>query len=304
MKISVLLSVYNGMPYLSDAVNSVLEQSMTDFEFMIIDDGSTDGTSEYLDGLKDSRLKIFHQENKGLGKPLNKWMKQCSGKYIMRLDADDRCHRDRLKKQAEFLEKHPKTVLVGCQYQIFSNTGTGHTSSLPTNNADIVGGMLKDWHTISHPTIMFRKTLLDSIEGYAFSGPGEDWSLLLDAARYGELAVLPDVLYYHRIHHNSNAWKGTSSTLAGLEYAQKRYHSFKKDNIEYSDEDFLKYWNNRSLFSKLKTRTRTISSELYREAILNRIEKKQFQYYIRLSLAALLDLNKTIGAIIKKIKSD
>lgn len=295
------MSVYNGMPYLKDAVNAVLSQTVENFEFVIVNDGSTDETKAFLDDISDPRIRIIHQENKGLGKPLNKWMKQCQGEYIMRVDADDICHPMRIEKQLTYLEKNSDVILLGCQYQVFSDKGKGHVSTLPLDNETIVQGMLNSWHTISHPTIMFRQSLLNDIDGYSFSGPGEDWSLLLDAARYGKLAVLPDMLYYHRLHHSSNAWKGASATITGLEYAKKRYQSFKDKKTEYSDKIFLSEWNNRSWFKKQLTAMKAISAQFYREAILNKIEKKHITYYYKLLIASIFDLNKTIGAITKKI---
>lgn len=300
MKVSVFMSVYNGMPYIIEAVNSILNQTATDFELFIVNDGSTDNTREYLDKINDNRVKVVHQKNQGLGKPLNKWMKQCKGEYIMRADADDISNLDRIEKQADYLDKHIDTVLVGCQYQVFTNIGKGHISTLPMDDHSIVSGMLNGWHTISHATIMFRKSLLNNIDGYTFSGPGEDWSLLLGAANYGKLAVLPDILYNVRLHHNSNSWKGATGTIAGLVYAQKQY-SLKEKGIEYSDKEFLQEWSNRSPLKRLLTQLKTISAQLYREATLNKIEKKYLKYYAQLTIASLFDLNKTTGAIYKKI---
>ncbi|NOY16161.1 MAG: glycosyltransferase, partial [Gammaproteobacteria bacterium] len=276
--------------------------SFQDFEFIIVDDGSTDETASYLDTLDDPRIKVIHQKNMGLGKPLNRWLKSCKGDYIMRLDADDICHAQRAGKQLEYLENNPDVILVGSQYIVFSNKGEGHVSRLPTRHEDIVNGMLRGWHTLSHPTIMFRRSLLDHIEGYVVTGPGEDWSFLLDAARFGKLAVVNEALYSYRLHDGSNAWQGVENTLAGLEYAKLRYEMFLHCNTEYDIDEFWCQWNGRSPIRKLGTRMKAISECVYRRASLNKIEKKYFSYYVRLLLASILNVNKTASAITKRLR--
>ena len=301
--VSVFMSVYNGGDYLAVAVDSVLRQTYKNFEFVIVNDGSEDGTADYLDKLTDERIKVIHQENQGLGKPLNKWMKTCKGKYVMRLDADDICHETRMEKQVAFLENNPDVILVGCQIQMFSDKGKGSVSSLFTDHESILSGMLNGWHTQSHPTIMWRRSLLNHIPGYAFSGAGEDWSFLLDAARFGKLANHPEVLYYYRLHESSNAWKGAKRVQAGLTYAIKRYQHFKQTGNEYPLDDFMREWSQRSLLKVIHTEFQAMSAVLYRKAMLANMEGRRFPFYLKLGLAAALDPGKTVGAIRKKLKS-
>ena len=301
--VSVFMSVYNGGEYLAVAVDSVLKQTYTNFEFIIVNDGSEDGTADYLDGLSDQRIRVIHQENQGLGKPLNKWMQTCKGKYVMRLDADDICHKTRMEKQVAFLESNPEVILVGCQIQMFSEKGKGSVSSLFTDHESILSGMLNGWHTQSHPTIMWRRSLLEHIPGYAFSGAGEDWSFLLDAARFGKLANHTEVLYYYRLHESSNAWKGAKRVQAGLTYAIKRYQHFMKTGNEYPLDDFMREWSQRSLLKVIHTEFQAMSAVLYRKAMLDNMEGRRIPFYVKLGLAAALDPGKTVGAIRKKLKT-
>lgn len=299
--VSVFMSVYNGGEYLKKAVDSVLNQTYNHFEFVIVNDGSTDDTADYLNSLDDKRITVIHQENQGLGKPLNKWMKTCKGKYVMRLDADDICHETRMEKQVAFLEENPDVILVGCQVQMFSDRGMGAVSSLFTDHEDILNGMLNGWHTQSHPTIMWRRTLLDHMPGYAFSGAGEDWSFLLDAARFGKLANHPDVLYYYRLHESSNAWKGAKRVQAGLNYAIRRYEHFEKTGQEYPLEKFMEEWESRPFPKTVYTELQAMSAVLFRKAMLRNMEGKKMGYLWRLGMAAVLDPSKTLGAVKKKL---
>src|SRR3990167_10971452 len=106
-KISVIMSVYNGMPFLKEAVASILKQTYRNFEFIIVDDGSRDKSWEYLKSLKDTRIKLLKNgRNLGLAASLNKALKKAKGDFIARMDADDVSFPQRLETQIKFLEKN------------------------------------------------------------------------------------------------------------------------------------------------------------------------------------------------------
>ncbi len=120
-KISVVMSVYNGQSYLREAVESILNQTFTDFELILIDDGSTDATGEILDeyATRDARIILSrNQNNIGLTRSLNQGISMSRGKYIARMDADDVSRADRLSRQFEFLEKRPEVGVLGSGYQL------------------------------------------------------------------------------------------------------------------------------------------------------------------------------------------
>ncbi len=111
--VTVLLPAYNAEDYINDSVDSVLQQTFTDFELLVINDGSTDRTGELLEAYNDERMTVVHQENMGLVKTLNKGIGLAKGKYIARFDADDICYPDRFKKQIDFLTQNPEYIIVG-----------------------------------------------------------------------------------------------------------------------------------------------------------------------------------------------
>src|SRR3989344_8977423 len=112
--ITVLLSVYNDSRFLKSAIESILNQTFSDFEFLVINDASTDNTAEIINSFSDPRLKtITNSHNLGLTKSLNIGLKEAQGKYIARLDADDISLPDRLKIQHDFMESHPDIALSG-----------------------------------------------------------------------------------------------------------------------------------------------------------------------------------------------
>src|SRR5687768_10604451 len=124
--ISVLMSVYNGARYLSQSIESILAQTFSDFEFIIIDDCSSDSTPQILNeyARQDSRIRIIrNSENKGLTASLNIGLTQAQGRYIARQDADDISLPQRFEKQIHYLEAHPETIVVSSNIGIIDNTG-------------------------------------------------------------------------------------------------------------------------------------------------------------------------------------
>lgn len=122
-KITVLLPAYNAAPYIREAVDSVLNQTYTDFELLVINDGSTDNTLEILKSYTDPRLRIIDQQNMGLVKTLNKGLSLADSKWIARFDADDVCYPERLQQQMDFLESNPDYILVGSEADYMDEAG-------------------------------------------------------------------------------------------------------------------------------------------------------------------------------------
>ena len=128
-KVSVVMSVYNSEPFIRDAIKSILGQSFQDFEFIIINDGSTDGSLQIIQSYGDSRIRITSQENLGLTKSLNKGIGIARGEYIARQDADDISEPSRLEKQVAVLEQNSRAVLVSSNIRYFSEAWTSSPES-------------------------------------------------------------------------------------------------------------------------------------------------------------------------------
>lgn len=160
-EISIIMSVFNGGKYLNEAVDSILSQSFNDFEFIIINDCSTDNTDEILkDYSSDPRIKTLTKEqNKGLlgfVENLNIGLNLAQGKYIARMDADDISSPERLKKQFEFLESHPNIFLVGSSAEKIDENGDLIGYFKAEDSEDKLKKKMLKWNYIYHPTIMFR----------------------------------------------------------------------------------------------------------------------------------------------------
>ena len=202
--VSVILPVYNGSKTIKRAVESILSQTFGDFEFLIINDGSKDDTPEILDSFDDNRIRILHQENRGLVFSLNRGIKNSQGKYIARMDADDIALPDRLQKQVDFMGKNPSVGILGTAVRVVYDDGTKRIRRRPIDTASIKKNIVRIC-PFSHSSVMIRKEVFDTVGLYDSSKDGskqllvEDYDLWVRILVAGyEMANLSDVLmtYY------------------------------------------------------------------------------------------------------------
>ena len=163
--VTVLLAVYNDERFLPLAVQSVLSQSFADFDFVIINDGSTDGCCDYLDRLRDPRLRIFHNErNLGLAASLNRGLDLARGAYVARMDADDICEPDRLRRQVEFLDANPRVGILGSSRRLIDENGKSIAIATAAQTDRAIRWKCLLGNPFGHPTIMLRRSVLDDHE--------------------------------------------------------------------------------------------------------------------------------------------
>jgi cellulose synthase/poly-beta-1,6-N-acetylglucosamine synthase-like glycosyltransferase len=202
--VSVVMSVLNGERFLPEAVESILEQSFRDFEFIVINDGSTDGSGSMLDSYRrsDPRVRVYHQENRGLIESLNRGSGLAQGKYIARMDADDIAIRDRLMWQVDFMEQHPEVGVVGGAIEVINTKGKAVAIERnPTKDREIKLALLRGYCPLVHPTVLMRKEALVSVEGYRkVVVHAEDYDLWLRIADQYQLANLEAVVLKYRRH--------------------------------------------------------------------------------------------------------
>ena len=202
-KISVLLSTYNDEKYIKESVDSVLNQSFTDFEFIIIDDGSKDSTYDIISKIKDSRITIFRKENTGLIDSLNFGITKCQGEYIARMDGDDICHVDRLKMQFEFLSNNLNYSICGTNTIYIDGKGAEFgRPKLPISDEEITTYMLFG-SPLSHPTVMIRRDILVN-NLYSYDYPvAEDYELWARLRYKCSFFNIKTPLLYYRFYGNN-----------------------------------------------------------------------------------------------------
>ena len=196
-RVSVILPVRDGERFLREALQSVLAQTLDDFELLVVDDGSTDGTAAILDEVQDDRLRVLRQGPLGLVAALNLGIAEARAPYLARMDADDVSLPERLERQVAYLEECARVALVVPGVETI---GRDATVALPGDDAALRRRLLLR-NPFTHGSVVVRADAVARGGGYRTDyGANEDYDLWRRIAREWELGALPDVLYRYREH--------------------------------------------------------------------------------------------------------
>ena len=213
--ISVIMSVFNEEKYLQESIESILNQTYKDFEFIIVNDGSFHGTGEILRSYKDPRIRLINNEkNIGLTKSLNKAIKIAQGEYIVRQDADDISLPQRLEKQVEFLEKNPEIKVLGTfGYKIDKYGDILTKQTLPISSKQIKKTLIKR-NPFVHTSVMIEKEIINRIGKYNEKfRTSQDYELWFRILRIAKVANLPLFLVKKRYHKDMVSLKKDKNQL-------------------------------------------------------------------------------------------
>lgn len=245
--VSVLMTVYNGMPFIEQSVKALLNQTYSHLELIVVNDASTDGTLAYLKSIGDERVIVIGEGKLGRGRALNVGLGHCKGKYIAINDADDISWPERLKLQVEFLEKHPDYGLVGCNFvKVFANNRK-ERSDKPLDDHSLRLGLSKH-SVIQHSCVMVRADLLKQIGGYNEAIEFLfDRDMYLRIAQKAKVANLPDHLVEINRHEQqffNSTFKGWRRKLFALRYNLKAIRMLKLPTYLYIQRLLEFGWTN------------------------------------------------------------
>lgn len=203
-RVSVLLPVRNGEVFLPAAIESILRQTFSSLELIVIDDGSTDASAAIAATFarSDSRVRLLRREPEGLSAALNAGIAAARGEYVARMDADDISASDRLQKQVAYLDAHPACAGAGTWIEVLDEAGLHlGVKTFAETHEQITAALYRGISAIAHPTIVVRRDVLRAAGGYdARRYPSEDLDLWLRLAEKGELANIGETLLQHRRH--------------------------------------------------------------------------------------------------------
>ena len=201
--VSVILPTLNDAEYVAKAIESVISQTYTDFEIIVVDDGSTDGTIEYLNDHPDDRIElIVRQEESGITSAINRGIRESQGKFIARHDADDWSDDERLEKQVAYLDRNSEVVLVGTGAYLVDEGGIIQSQRRVLESPSLDD--LINHNEFVHGSVMMRKAVLESVGGYdEWFHTTEDYDLWLRLAEEYEVRNIDEPLYYFRQHDES-----------------------------------------------------------------------------------------------------
>ena len=239
--VSVLLPVYNSEKYLRHSIESILNQTYDNFELILINDGSSDGSQIIIKEINDPRLVVLEfEENKGIVEALNYGMDACKGKYIARMDSDDIAVIDRLEKQVNFLETHPEYVVVGGQARIFGESDRLY--EVPTD-LGIINVALYFENPLVHPTIMMRRKVLheNQLKYHKELKHLEDWGLWLELSKKGKIGNLQDVLVNYRFEGQNITAKNKNTLKERVMILYQKY--LPEIYPDLSEKQLENHWN-------------------------------------------------------------
>lgn len=301
MKTTVLMPVYNGERHLREAVESVLEQTHADFDFIIINDGSKDGSLAILEAYaqQDARITVISQANQGIGESLNKGLEKAQTEWVFIMHCDDVMLPKRLERQLLFIQDNPDVRATSCAAQFIGTSGRifGRTTSEVTSREKF------QWHLdnneaigLFHPgTCMHRDTVL-KVGGYRQPfWPAEDIDLWNRLAEQGHLVLCQDeVLMRYRIHGGSISTSNFRMTRMKYEWVRVCMRARRQGQPEPLWEDFLTQWKQSPLLKRLHHWRKTDAKFYYRKAAHECIDGQYLTGIPALGMAFLLQPGYTL----------
>jgi len=238
-RVSCLMPVYNAERFLREAIDSILSQTLRDFEFIIINDGSTDATAQILEEYvsEDPRISVVHQPNGGIVSALNTGLAVCRAAFIARMDGDDICMPHRFAFQVDYLNRHPNCVAVGGHFTSIDEDGNHRKSyGFDRNKITSLDVFPARVALTAHSLAMFRRNVLLMLGGYRATFPhAEDYDLFLRIADCGTVENPNEMLIYYRDHPQSVSRRNIElqeMAMAYAEFAAIEIHRGKRNPIE------------------------------------------------------------------------
>jgi glycosyltransferase involved in cell wall biosynthesis len=256
---TVLMPVYNGEKYLREAIDSILNQTLTDFEFLIIDDGSTDNSVQIISLYSDPRIKFVRNDtNLGISKTLNRGIEMASAEYIARMDADDISYPKRLQKQYNYLIENPDCALLSTWAKMITEKNEHIRTEKYRSRLHYYNLTFECW--MYHPTVVFKKTAAKEVGMYSIPY-AEDFELFWQLSRKFKIACLEEVLVDYRVTdqslHQVIKKKEYDETMEWQLLRNIRYYTGEKFEISWEEVECLRFnftpiMNKKSLDAILK----------------------------------------------------
>ena len=246
MLISVVLPAYTVHDTIGESIDSILSQTFTDFELIIINDGSQDNTEEVIHAYSDKRIRYYRNEkNEGLIYTLNRGLDLAQGKYIARMDADDISKPERLERELEYLINNGLDV-VSCVADKIDENGNVWGEIKPFNNRpEVIKDLLEIQNVIIHPTVLMRTDIIKSVGGYRNFPSCQDYDLWLRLITNNyKIGIINENLFQFRKHRDSVTATRRYNQILNEKYIREMYHQrLKNGKDSYSEDDLKKFLN-------------------------------------------------------------
>jgi glycosyltransferase involved in cell wall biosynthesis len=303
--LSVVIPVYNGMPFLVTAVESILQQTYRQFNLLVIDDGSTDESFSYLQSITDSRLKLLSQTNIGLCRTLNETISGLKTKYVARLDQDDIAFPYRLFEQRRFLEENAiYEVVLGNIERIGSNGRSFGLHIAYDPKSPVAEYSSRTFGCIVHSTLMMHVDAFRKNGGYQeIMYPVDDYDLLLRWEEVMKIAVLTRPMVKYRVHGGA----GTFKTYRMMEWKTKLAHENsdrrRRGEKEIKPDIFQNNYAQRGVLEKLFSDLSMFGRLNFRKAGMNISQKKYINGFMQLIAAFFFAPRYSFGRLLMMVRT-
>ncbi|MBB5318578.1 glycosyltransferase family 2 protein [Tunturibacter empetritectus] len=309
MTLSVVMPLYNAEAFLHDAIASVLRQTWTDFELIVVDDGSTDGSLALAESLAqtDGRVKVFSQRNVGTASTLNRAIELASSEWVFLMHSDDIMHANRLERQLAFLHDHPELAVASSLVRHIDKSGRviGHDNSFLFTHKEIETRIRHNKLIgFNHPAVALRKSIVQSAGGYRQEfWPAEDIDLWNRLAEQGhKILVQPEILLDYRIHDGSASISRARLTRIKMRWLKDSMLRRRRDEPELTWEQFLAF-NRKSPFLKRINEDRVDFAQIFYKAAVGHFAGRRYLLTAgSATLAILLRPTCVLTEIITKSK--
>jgi len=290
------MAVYNGLPYLEEALSSVLSQALQDMVVIAVDDGSTDGSLEYLRKVTDSRLQVVALHTRGgQGAARNVGIGLSKSEYVAFMDADDISLPSRLERQVEYLDRNPDIGAVGTLVSYYTHSGRiGFAPPLALDHDSIRTDLIAGRHAIVNATLMLRSEILKRLGGFRVTGCGEDWDLFLRLTEATRVGNLNEILYLYRLNPQSTNLRQARLNYLRIAHACDCAQRRSANREEISFEDFSGQRSRRPFWNRWPDLLDQTAATQYRKAMAEVLNKQKVVGYARLVVAGAISPRRVL----------
>lgn len=283
------MPVLNARAFLEESIGSILGQTLTNFELIVVDNGSTDGSQEYTASIQDPRIRLISEARKGAARAINAGIAASRAEILAVMDADDISNKHRLAVQFEYIQSNPGAVLLGTGFSFLIGENVVPVAPPLTEHRQIRRALLDGVSVMCEGSTMFRAGAAKKVGGHSLNGPAHDFDFFLRMTEVGLVHNLRAPLYLYRLHESSSTSMTTSTIAVHKMFAVACAIAREAGGPEPDFTGFLQAWRIRPRQVKLADYARDLSAVLYRNAIIQRGEGKLLSPGLNVFCSALLN---------------
>lgn len=302
-RVTVAINVYNGMPFLPDALDSIRNQTLRDIQIIVVNDGSTDDSRQYLSSVDDPRLRVIDQPNAGPSVASNTAIADCQTEYLARMDADDIAVPDRIESQLAFMEANPSVGMIGGQTANMGTRGLSRSINLPNAHEEIWNALNSGHHAMAHPTLFMRTALIQQVGGYwSHRLADDDIDVMLRMGEVAQLGNLDQIVLHYRLRQDSLCGLDMSGIRFSADYAIELGRRRRSNQPAITPDEFRERQQKRPWVTRTRESLETYALKQYRVATEEMFGEHALRGRIRLAWAAICSPDRTVRRLKRMLR--